>query len=528
MECSICDKAFDGNIKRRKPTCCACAQALSYAPRIQHAHGLLDREKQHTHAEAILRSGNDGVIAALPEDADWEAISAGVKKVGLHKIKEERETVEGRIDEITEKSRELRQQIESYREYFKEQREWHVQRRQALNDARSELDKQRRRVLEPVQSSSHKAAQRLEKVRSRTIDARSLLCREAAVLSGLRRQRRADGKSQYWLGGVPLPDLRDLNGGVRMSSDGHDNPNGNPTHDGVTASMDNVCRLLANCCHYLSVRLPSEVILPHRDFPHALIMPEKASYKLQDIPYPRSTSQSSSPAASRLLDLRVASLPRARPLHLDRPLRDLAKEDFKAFSLFIEGVTLLAWDLAWLCRMQGLDSVNSFDDFCTIGRNLHRLFLGQDSSRLATDRNHSAATTKADHSKGTNVSTARLGSHSHNSAYHSLSGHEGLELLNNWRLASSARVADKLKSFVMNEITGAEWDFLSDKEWDEDRADEQPVLVGGQRKTSTNYDPAMSVMTVAPHNDSENAGLSDSRQKYNKGWMKVRGRGGDA
>lgn len=528
MECRICSRDFT---TKRKPTCTSCAQATLYGPRIQQASALLGREKQHTHAEAIVRPGNDGVIASLPEDADWDAITLGVKKHGVTKSTEEQAVIESRINDIIDKAAELRQQIEDYKQYTAKQREHHASRRQDIATERGQLDKQKPRALEPVQSAIRKARQRLEKVRNRTVDARVLLCREAATLSGLLKRKGKDGKSEYWLGGVPIPDLRDLNGKLKLempaANDDKLNP---PSHELAMAAMDNVCRLLGNSCHYLSVRLPAEILLPHNDFPHATIMPEKASYKLKDPPYPGMvSSQSSSLAASRLVDRHGVPLPRPRPLHLDRPLPELVKDDPKTFSLFIEGVMLLTWDVAWLCKTQGIDTINTFDDVCALGKNLYQLFLGKELQRPPLDRNFSSATTKTDRSKASASAPAvRLGSYSHGSAYHSLSGCEGLELLRAWRLASPARLVDKLKSYLLNEISGAEWDFLSNEEWDEDRVEDMPVLVGGARRSLDKQGPATSVMTVAPHDGAEDEQRAEmGRAKGGNGWMKVRGRGGD-
>ncbi|KAK4550019.1 hypothetical protein LTR36_002986 [Oleoguttula mirabilis] len=522
MECGICSGAYNS---RRKPICVSCIQATLYGPRIQQASALLDREKQHTHAEAVVRPGNDGVIASLPEDADWDAITAGVKKHSLARSREEQQAVDARVDDITNKAAELRREIEDYKAYVAKQKDVHATRRHEVAEERKQLEKHKQLVLDPVRSAIRKAHQRLEKVHHRTVDARALLCYEAASLSGLQRRKGEDGKSEYWLGGVAVPDLRALNGKLQenttVGSHGEDKTVPRP-HEVATAAMDNVCRLVGNCCHYLSVRLPAEILLPHNDFPHAMVVPERASYKLKDVLYSgMSSSQSSSPAASRFVDRHGVSLPRPRPLHLDRPLPDLVKDDTKAFSLFIEGVMLLAWDVAWLCKSQGVDTINSFDDVCAIGRNLHQLLIGQEQPRPPLNRNFSSATTRTDRSKGvTPVSAISLGFYSHGSAHHSLAGFEGLALLHGWRLASPARLVDKLKSYLLNEISGAEWDFLSDKEWDEERADELPVLVVGERGSGEQHGPAMSVMTVAPH-DGADEERSEGKAKGSSGWMKL-------
>ncbi|KAK5133274.1 hypothetical protein LTR08_008008 [Meristemomyces frigidus] len=519
--------------KRRRPTCISCVHATLYGPRIRQASALLDREKQHTHAEAILRPGNDGVIASLSEDADWDAITAGIKKQCLQKSRDQTQAVEARINDIADKAQQLRQQIEDYKQYVAEQREHHAARRREIADERNQLEMHRQRAHEPIQLAIRRAGQRLEKARNRTVEARATLCHEAASLSGLQKRSGKDGKSEYWLGNVPIPDLRDLNGNLQPDATG--TPNDEKAmpqpYEIATAATDSICRLLGNCCHYLSVRLPAEILLPHNDFPHAMIMVTKASYQLKDPPYPSmSASQSSSTAASRIMDRHGVVLPRPRPLHLDRPLPDLVKNDSKMFSLFIEGVMLLAWDVAWLCKIQGIDTINSFDDVCAIGKNLHQLLVATEQPRPQPYRTISSATARTNRSNRVMATPAvGLGAYSHGSAYHSIAGFEGLERLNGWRLATASptRLLDKLKSYLLNEISGAEWDFLSDKEWDEERDDELPVLVGGTEQPLDARETTMSVMRVAPQDGAASERLGLDKAKGTSGWMKLRGRGND-
>jgi hypothetical protein len=48
---------------------------------------------------------------------------------------------------------------------------------------------------------------------TRTAEARSFLCREAAMLYGLRQKWGKDGKLRHMIGGVTIPNfLQDLNG----------------------------------------------------------------------------------------------------------------------------------------------------------------------------------------------------------------------------------------------------------------------------------------------------------------------------
>ncbi|KAH9826260.1 Vacuolar sorting 38 and autophagy-related subunit 14 [Teratosphaeria destructans] len=525
MDCCICEKPLGGS---RAALCAGCAQVTLYERRIQQASLLLNREKHHTHVEAVLRPGNDGIIAALSEEADWDdvhaAVTAGVKVQSVVKAQEEREAVEARIDDIAAKAEELRQKIEEYRLSVKRQEAIHAQRRQELADETKELEKLKPRILDPLQSTTRKSAQRLEKLHVRTVDARTVLCQEAARLSCLRKRKTRDGMSQYWIGGVRIPDLRELNGKVDMGTTPQGDTLAQP-HEVVTAAMTNVCRLLGTCCHYLSIRLPSEIVLPTHDFPHAMILPEKSSYKVDSAAYQDLSSSMSSPqpSASKYIARRKMPSVRPRPLHLDKPLHELYKHDNKTFMLYVEGVMLLAWDVAWLCKSQGIDSINSFDDVCSIGRNLHQLLVASEQQTRPVPTRAPSTAPRDRATTAPSASTAHLGLMSHGSATNSLAGHAGLARFDRWRLLSSSRLVDKLRGYLTNEISGAEWDVISGGEWDEEEEHDRAVLVGG----APHAGPTMSVMTFRPSDDVDDQMSDGKRNKKQSGWMKVRGRAGD-
>jgi len=165
MECSICETGFNA---MRQPQCPRCIQISLYSPRVQQALALLEREKQHTYAEAVLRPGNDGVIAALPQDADWDAITVWVKKHGWIKTQEELEIISARILAVTEQAAQLRQQIDDYKDHVARQKSIYARRKQELTHERKELEKQRSRLLDPMHAALRKTHQRLEKVHMRT------------------------------------------------------------------------------------------------------------------------------------------------------------------------------------------------------------------------------------------------------------------------------------------------------------------------------------------------------------------------
>ena len=220
---------------------------------------------------------------------------------------------------------------------------------------------------------------------------------------------------------------------------------------------------------------------------------------------------SNAPSASRLLDHR--SLPKLRLLHLDRPLVRLAREDPATYNLFVEGVTLLAWDVAWLCRSQGLSIANSWDEVCALGRNLCLLFR---SHAAANDR----APLPADQDQASRPRT--FGELSHAAINTNIEAPVGMAHMRSWRFVSPHRLIDALKSHLLTEMSGAEWELLHSSEWDLEREDEQAVLVGGDRPADA-ASAGEATVTLA-----DVASAGSQKEKGSNGWMKLKSRGNDA
>lgn len=255
----------------------------------------------------------------------------------------------------------------------------------------------------------------------------------------------------------------------------------------ISTSLSNVAHLLVLISHYLTLRLPAEVTLPHRNYPTATILAPAASYQSREAPESSGTSSQTSTTsltASRTLDARI-HLPRPRPLFIDRPLPRLAKEEPATYALFLEGATLLAWDVAWLCRTQGINlSSDSWEDVCNLGKNmwqllvappaqtstLMRAFAGRDTqTKMKTARDSPKTTIQR------TKSFPMLGHYSHGTAHSFLGASEGSEFMRTWKLPTPIKIVDNLKSNLLGEMASAEWELLEEKEWDDgmDRVEEQ-------------------------------------------------------
>ena len=253
----------------------------------------------------------------------------------------------------------------------------------------------------------------------------------------------------------------------------------------VTTSITHLAHLVHLVSHYLSLRLPAEITLAHRDYPLPTIFSPGASYSLKEVPYPGSTpfhSSNNSPSASHTLDPRASIRP--RPLHLTRKLSVLAKEDSVAYGIFVEGITLLAWDIAWVCQTQGLPiGTTSWEDVCAMGKNLWQLLVADPVlplsrpssvpiSGLAPTRELPSRPAPVRHLSTTEnpipTPSVQLGHFSHGTAHSFLAAADGSEYMRGWRLQSPAKVIDKVKAMLLSERTGAEWEILDGNEWEEE------------------------------------------------------------
>jgi hypothetical protein len=258
--------------------------------------------------------------------------------------------------------------------------------------------------------------------------------------------------------------------------------------------------LLILSTHYLAVRLPAEITLPHRDYPLPTIFPLPTSYKHGDVPFPGSTpvpSTSNSPSASRHAE--QPRQPHPRPLFIKKPLPILASEDPSGYGLFLEGVSLLAYDIAWLCRSQGIPvgEEGDFEDVCNMGKNLFNLLLGSRPRPSPASRTTSTQTTpKTTPTKGgggREVETdgegkkdpqpTIIGKYSHGTAHSFLGSAEGTEFIRSWKLLKPTNIADKLKSKLLSEVANAEWEVLDEDAWaQDDEMGDDGVVVGARKE----------------------------------------------
>ncbi|KAH0372920.1 hypothetical protein KCU65_g800, partial [Aureobasidium melanogenum] len=486
MECTVCSTVFSS---RGQPTCVSCARALVYQARLDRLADLLNIETLRKQVNSVISLLSDHSLSLSSSDPEVVDLTEGSKKHTHAQILQESQGTHLRCALINEQANLLKQQIEETRRENVSRQLDIKQRHAEIVRERAEMTSRVPQLLEPLHATIRRSQRRVDKVQARTLEGRTKLCQETARLAGLQQKRRRmpDGTIMYdhAIGGIPITDLRHLNSAQPQL---------------INASLANICRLLITCCHYLSVRLPAEITPPHASYPHPTIFSLQSSYQGFEFPFPGS---SSTPSSSRTLDQRP--LPKPRLLHLDRPLVALYKEDPARYNLFIEGISLLAWNVAWLCTSQGLNLSSAYQAVCPMGLNLFTLF------REHTNRSSTPETTNAEYLTRTNQP---FGQFSHASPRQAPASIEGLDAMRNWRAASFARFLDKIKQILLQDMSGAEWEVISGDDFEQEEA----VLVGGSRgsRVATSVGSS-SVKRVAGPEDEEG----------NKGYLKLKSRTGE-
>lgn len=485
MECDICSNYISSDPGLHCP---ACARVTLYPHRINYATTLLEKNSLARKVEDTVKVRQ----AEAGQQHEKSELEKAAKKLEYVTQIAEADEIRRRIDRIMQQNDILRERIAVYKRQISQQKSSMQARRTELVGKQTEFEKNKDVTLDSARKSIKTLNSRHNKQHKETVADRTYLCKEAARLAGLRRVPGTSPSSSdrdlydYVIAKLTLPDLRDLN---------HANP-----HQ-LSAGLNSCVLLLHTVCLYLGVRLPAEVVAPHKDWPLPTIFSISSSYLSTDherqapFPYLMPTS----PSASKILDKHTKGQPRPRPLFLDRKLVQLARDDASLYSLTVEGIALFAWDVAWLCRTQGVPvATDNWEEICSIGKNLWTLLVhapdrtqapppvSQASPRTDAAVRRSSTTTKEAGSLAGHARTSappKFGSLSHGTSHSFLRSALGTpaypatsfssssssstttfsatdDAVSNWKFASPMRFIDKLKAALLNDMSGLEWEML--------------------------------------------------------------------
>lgn len=205
MQCDICLRSSSSRLPFH---CASCARDVIYEQRILLAQTLLDSEAAGKAVESSIAVGpTSGPIKASakfmepsPAWAFEQAIaeeSASVKRT---------ESIMSHVDA-------LRKETEIARSDIARRKAGNVKRWSDLKSTTLAAQREAE-ALESVKKGVERMERRWDMLHTRTMESRVFLCREAAQLYGLQqriRKKAGSVRDIYMIGGVPIPDLRDLN-----------------------------------------------------------------------------------------------------------------------------------------------------------------------------------------------------------------------------------------------------------------------------------------------------------------------------
>lgn len=476
MHCEICHRPHH---PQKLPFLCAVdARNQLYASRIAHATALIENEALSAEINSALTSPN-------PTTSDRPA----AKTVYLERLKSEDAQAADRTSQIIAQADKLRTEVDAARRDIEERKKNNARRKTDLAEASNGIDSRRSRHVEEAERATQMTKYKWNRSFENMAATRSYLCMEAARLYGLHRIKKGSSM-KFELAGI---EMIELPGMISRYLSALMNPQ--RTHadflpaaspEAISTSLAHISHILMLASHYLAIRLPAEVTLPHRDYPKPTIFSLASSHRHGEVPFPGTVVLP--PSEPR--DQNQRHVPRPRPLYIDRPLLALAKEDPSTYSLFIEGVVLLAYDIAWACCTQGvpIGDKTSYEDVCNMGRNLYNLLIGNQltnnpAARLVQSPPSPDATGIPEPPEsikdqlGGNAKPM-MGRYSHGTIRTFLGSAEGNEFTRSFKLPNPVKLADRLKKKMLSDADGLDWEMLNDDAW----AVEEPMEEGVQGK----------------------------------------------
>ena len=207
MECDICQRPAGAKLHLN---CTSCARNSLYFPRIQHAQLLLETESIGREVEKNVEDASKS--KGLPKK--HASISDVHPTFAIERATAERIVSSEKTEKIMAQAEMLRAQIEDMKQYLVTKRAEHSQRRKELAAARERLTERQKTDFVPVQKNITRSRSHWDTLHAKIAEARACLCKETAHLYGLQQRKRrkgTPGRDLYFIGGLPVPDLRDLN-----------------------------------------------------------------------------------------------------------------------------------------------------------------------------------------------------------------------------------------------------------------------------------------------------------------------------
>lgn len=212
MECDICHRSPS---ERLAFYCTICARNAVYETRIHIAQTLLENEAAGAAVERnigarkpVVSHGKSSPQTKSRETSTvWTMQRAHVDQAAS---KEETEHVLSHVEALRKETVAMKAEIARRKAIL-------VKRKADLRSASEALAAREAATIEPLEKGVRRMEHRWDAMHAKTLESRVFLCREAAQLYGLQQRKTkkgATGSASYFIGGIPIADLRDLDSEV--------------------------------------------------------------------------------------------------------------------------------------------------------------------------------------------------------------------------------------------------------------------------------------------------------------------------
>ncbi|KAK0630126.1 UV radiation resistance protein and autophagy-related subunit 14-domain-containing protein [Bombardia bombarda] len=436
MNCSICHRLHSA---KKLPFLCAVdARNRLYEPRVENTQALIQNDEVEAKVNAALLSMKDAAGEENPS-------------AKLVRLKSEEAAAADRTSQIIAQADRLRAEIDVAQKEIEARNDAIARKKSDLAAISVGSSARRSRQMDETERSMQRTKYKWNRSADTMAATRAFLCEEAARLYGLRQVKKGSVR-RYEIGGVEIAELHAMN---------------SVAPEVISTSLAHIAHILVLASHYLAIRLPADITLPHDDYPRPTIFSLASSYRHGEVAFPGSAQILSGAGDGE----HNRYSPRPRPLFIDKPLPTLAKEDPQAYSLFLEGVSLLAYNIAWACCSQGVSfgDKDLYEDICNMGQNLWRLLIGDQLHRRSVEPTFPASLTptggspmkEEEHAEMTNL---MIGRWSHGTTHTSLSIAEGTEFIRNFKILTPTKIVDRLKRRLSSEAPMLEWEKIEGDE----------------------------------------------------------------
>lgn len=291
-------------------------------------------------------------------------------------------------------------------------------RRAQLEERNHGLSERRGSAKELVQKETARVQQKWNILSQRMGEARNYLCQEASLLYQLERCRTRDGREVIMLGQVEVPTLAEMNsksGCIKDRSE-HADESVALAHGQVSTVFGYLAHLTVLVAHYLTIKLPNEIILPNRASPYATIKNQFCA--------------------------------KPRPLHIPAPLNTLARDNPNHYTFFIDAYAMLCHDISFICFSQGL-VITDIEEICRPAECLLRLLVEKETTLPPEP----------------SAKQVQFGDFSHGAARGHLGMFEGQRFLKAWKVTLT-ECQDKIRSAITGDGVNLEWDIVDVTESD--------------------------------------------------------------